>query len=249
LGEKTVDRDAVDLGGPPRLDPMRFIQDHMRIAPAPGLPEILLYGAHPASGLWRLVGRGGEGADPPPSWAYHWAGGTALARHILDRPETVAGLSVLDLGAGSGCVAIAAAKAGARAVLAADIDPNAIAAIGLNAAANNVAVSAISGDLTAGAPPAVDLIAVGDLFYERELAHRVTAFLDLCLAAGVKILVGDPYRAYLPLQRLRLLAEYAVADFGDGRDGAATPSAVFAFEPKQDFSAGAASQTAMLDRR
>jgi predicted nicotinamide N-methyase len=245
--KKTVDRDAVDLAKPPGLDPIRFIQDHMRIAPAPGLPEIRLYAAHPASGLWRLVGRGGD--DPPPYWAYHWAGGTALARHILARPETVADLRVLDLGAGSGIVAIAAAKAGARTVLAADIDRNAIAAIGLNAAANDVAVSATSGDLTAGAPPAVDLIAVGDLFYERELAGRVTAFLDLCLAAGVKILVGDPYRAYLPIPRLRLLAEYAVADFGDARDCAAKASGVFAFEPNEAFSAEAASQAETLDRR
>ena len=249
MGKKTVDRDVADLGRPPRPDPISFIQDHMRLVPAPGLPEIRLYAAHPASGLWRLVGRSGEGADPPPYWAYHWAGGTALARHILERPETVAGLSVLDLGAGSGIVAIAAAKAGARTVLAADVDCNAIAAIGLNAAANDVAVSAIAGDLTAGAPPAVDLIVVGDLFYEPELAGRVTAFLDLCLVAGVKILVGDPYRAYLPLQRLRLLAEYTVADFGDSRDCAVKPSAVFAFEPTDAFSGGAASQTGTLDRR
>jgi predicted nicotinamide N-methyase len=247
--KKTVERDVIDLAKPPRLDPIQFIQDNMRIAPAPGLPEIRLYTAHPASGLWRLVGRGGESADPPPYWAYHWAGGTALARHILDRPETVAGLSVLDLGAGSGIVAIAAAKAGARAVFAADIDRNAIAAIGLNAAANDVAVSATSGDLTAGAPPAVDLIAVGDLFYEQALANRVTAFLDLCLAAGVKILVGDPYRAYLPVPRLRLLAEYAVADFGDARDCAAKPTGVFAFEPNEAFSAGRASEAWAVDRR
>jgi predicted nicotinamide N-methyase len=230
----TVDRVAVGPAKPPRLDPVRFIRDHMRLAPAPGLPEIRLYAAHPASGLRRLVGRSGEGADPPPYWAYHWAGGTALARHILDRPETVADLRVLDLGAGSGIVAIAAAKAGARKVFAADIDRNAIAAIGLNAAANDVAISAASGDPTAGAPPAVDLIAVGDLFYEQALANRVIAYLDLCLAAGVKILVGDPYRAYLPVQRLRLLAEYAVADFGDSRDCAAKPSAVFAFEETSD---------------
>jgi predicted nicotinamide N-methyase len=241
--KKTVDRVDVGLAKPPRPDPIRFIQDHMRLAPAPGAPEIHLYAAHPASGLWRLVGRRGEGDDPPPYWAYHWAGGTALARHILDRPETVAGLSVLDLGAGSGIVAIAAAKAGARAVLAADIDGNAIAAIGLNAAANNVALSAIAGDLTAAAPPAIDLITVGDLFYERELAIRVTAFLDLCLAAGVKILIGDPYRAYLPLQRLHLLAEYAVADFGDSRDCAVKPSGVFAFEPQDASSARAASRS------
>jgi predicted nicotinamide N-methyase len=225
-----------DLAAAPP-DPIAFIRRHMRLAPAPSLPEIRLYAAHPASGLWRLVASHGEG--PPPYWAYQWAGGAALARHILDRPETVAGLRVLDLGAGSGIVAIAAAKSGAKSVLAADIDRNAIAAIGLNAAANDVAVSAASGDPTAGAPPAVDLIAVGDLFYEQALANRVIAYLDLCLAAGVKILVGDPYRAYLPVQRLRLLAEYAVADFGDSRDCAAKPSAVFAFEETSDAVIGA----------
>jgi predicted nicotinamide N-methyase len=213
----------------PRADPVAFIERHMRLAPAPSLPEISLYAAHPASGLWRLVEPGAKQSAPPPYWAYHWAGGSVLARYILDRPQTVAGLRVLDLGAGSGVVGIAAGKAGATAVIAADIDRNAIAAIGLNAAANGVTVTAVLDDLTAGAPPAVDLVAVGDLFYDRALAVRVTRFLDDCAAAGIKVLVGDPGRAYLPRPNLRLLAEYAVADFGDVKDRAAKLSSVFSF--------------------
>jgi predicted nicotinamide N-methyase len=218
-----------DSAAPP--DPVAFIQRHMRLAAARSLPEIQLYAAHPASGLWRLVAARGEG--PPPYWAYQWAGGAALARHILDWPETVAGLAVLDLGAGSGVVGIAAAKSGAKSVLAADIDRNAIAAVSLNAAANGVDIAAICDDLTAGAPPAVDLVLVGDLFYAQDLAFRATAFLDTCLAAGIKALVGDPGRAFLPRARLRLLAEYPAPDFGDGKDSAIKASAVFSFEPAQ----------------
>jgi predicted nicotinamide N-methyase len=214
---------------PDALDPAWFIQAHMRIAPAPSLPEIRLYTAHPASGLWRLVGRG-EGDNPlPPYWAYHWAGGTVLARYILDRPKTVAGLRILDLGAGSGVVAIAAAKSGAKAVLAADIDRNAVAAITVNAVANAVSITTICEDITRGAPPAVDLVLVGDLFYGQELADRVAAFLERCVAAGIEVLVGDPGRAHLPLSKLRLLAEYPVADFGTGKEAATKPSAVYSF--------------------
>ncbi|WP_158817359.1 methyltransferase [Methylocapsa sp. S129] len=202
----------------------------MRLAPALFLPEIRLYAAHPASGLRRLVDPHRAGGDPPPYWAYHWAGGAALARYILDRPATAAGVRVLDLGAGSGVVGIAAAIAGARTVLAADIDRNAIAAIGLNAAANGVTITAVEDDLTAGPPPEMDLIAVGDLFYEQGLATRVTAFLGRCVAAGVRVLIGDPGRAYLPHARLRLLAEYPIPDFGDAKDAATKRSAVFSFE-------------------
>ena len=211
-------------------DPHSFIRDRLRIAAVPLIPEIRLYSAHPASGLWRL-GASGQGAGPPPYWGYQWAGGVALARYILDRPEAVAGLSVLDLGAGSGLVGIAAAMSGASEVIAAEIDRNALAALELNAAEKGVALTLVGKDLTAGPPPNVDLVAVGDLFYEQALAERVTAFLDRCLAAGIKVLIGDPYRAHLPLARLRLLAEYATPDVGGSRDALTTPSAVFALEP------------------
>ena len=151
-----------------------------------------------------------------------------LARYLLDRPDTVAGRRVLDLGAGSGIDGIAAAKAGAAEVIAADVDPYAIAATWLNAAINGVTVLPILTDLTTGEPPATDIICVGDLFYEAALAERVTAFLDRCLTRGIEVLIGDPWRAHLPQSRLRLLAEHAVPDFGAATSS--RPSGVFAFE-------------------
>ena len=214
----------------------------MRLAPVPALPKILLYTAHPASGLRRLVDPhqtvddeavepGDTAPEPqPPYWAYAWAGGLVLARYILTHPQSVAGRRVLDLGAGSGLVGIAAAKAGASAVIAAEIDRNGVAAIGLNAAANNVEITIVGKDITADPPPAVDLVLAGDVFYGPEVALRVLPFLDRCLAAGIGVLIGDPRRNDLPLSRLRLLAEYQVPDFGDAKGAATRPSGVFSFE-------------------
>lgn len=170
-------------------------------------------------------------ADPDfgsPYWARPWGGGLALARHVLDHPEVVADRKVLDLGAGSGLVAIAAALAGAEAVTAVDVDPYAIAATRLNAAANGVTIAVAQADLTAGEPPDVELVLVGDLFYEAALAIRVTAFLERCVAAGIEVAIGDPFRAFLPTGQLAMVAEYPVADFGDP-DGAARAAAVFTF--------------------
>jgi len=219
---------GADAGAPPGapLDLAGFIRANLPVLPVPGVPEIRLHRAGPRSGLRRLAE-----ADPEfgaPYWAHDWGGGLALARYILDRPETVSGRRVFDLGAGSGIVGIAAARAGAREVIAADVDPYAVAATGLNAALNGVAVSALHADPTAGPPPAVDVVAVGDLFYERGLAGRVAAFLDRCLALGLEVLIGDPWRAHLPRRRLRLLANLAVSDFGDA--GGPKRGAVFAFE-------------------
>ncbi|TIN31221.1 MAG: methyltransferase [Mesorhizobium sp.] len=206
----------------------------MRLVPVPAFPEIQFYTAHPGSGLRRLVEPEDDAEDAPepqpPYWAYAWAGGTVLARYVLDHPMTVAGRRVLDLGAGSGLVGIAAKKAGAREVIAAEIDRNGVAAIGLNATANGVEIAIVDKDITTGRPPAVDLVLAGDVFYGREVALRVIPFLDRCLAAGIDVLVGDPRRADLPLSRLRLLAEYQVPDFGDTKGAASKPSGVFSFE-------------------
>lgn len=227
-----------------RPDPAAFIKANLRLAPVPALPEIRLYTAHPGSGLRRLVDphQGADADDDavepdddapepqPPYWAYAWAGGAVLARYLLSHPQSVAGHRVLDLGAGSGLVGIAAAKAGASAVMAAEIDRNGVAAIGLNAAANGVEITILDQDITTGPPPAVDVVLAGDVFYDREVALRVILFLDRCLAAGIEVLVGDPRRADLPLSRLRLLAEYQVPDFGDTKGAATRPSGVFSFE-------------------
>lgn len=219
-----------------RLDPAEFIKANMRLAPVPSVPEGRLYQAHPGSGLRRLLEPEGDsdGSRPepqPPYWAYAWAGGAVLARYVLDRPSIVAGKRVLDLGAGSGLVGIAAAKAGARAVIAAEIDRNGVVALHLNAQANGVAIQIRDEEITAGAAPAVDLVLAGDVFYAQDVGQRMLPFLDRCLAAGIDVLVGDPGRAWLPRQRFCLLGEYHVPDVGGNGDSEPRPSAVFAFVP------------------
>jgi predicted nicotinamide N-methyase len=165
-----------------------------------------------------------------PYWAHYWAGGLALARHLLDHPETVAGRRILDLGAGSGLVAIAAAKAGASRVLAAETDAYAVAALRLNLALNQVEAGILHADLTGGDPPDVDLVLIGDLFYDPGLAAKVTAFLDRCAVRSIPAVVGDPWRPPLPLHRLTELARYDVAETGEH---SLKPSGVFAFSPPQ----------------
>ncbi|MBS0295600.1 MAG: methyltransferase [Proteobacteria bacterium] len=187
-----------------------------------------LHLAGPTSGLGRLAD-----ADPggfrTPYWAYPWGGGLALARHVLDHPETVAGRSVMDLGAGSGLVGIAAAKARARQVLAVDVDAYAAVAAPLNAEANGVEIRFLLADLLASEPPeGVEIVLAADLFYEEALARRTTAFLERCLQAGVDVLIGDPWRTHLPRERLQVLADYSTADVG--RSGQAQASAVFALK-------------------
>lgn len=211
--------------GQRHLQPRTFIVQNLRLQPAPSVPEISLYAAHSASGLWRLLGRDGE---TPPYWAYHWAGGTVLARHILDHPDTVAGRTVVDLGTGSGIVAMAAAMRGARHVTAIDVDPIAIVAASLNAEANGVTIDTVCGDVLDGPPPDADLILAGDLFYAPALAGRVLPFLRQCRQAGIDVLIGDPGRAPLPRDELRQLAAYPVADFGGGQDAGERLSGVYA---------------------
>jgi predicted nicotinamide N-methyase len=210
-----------------RLDPTVFIRMNLPVSPVPGIPEILLHKASPTSGLMRLARQDKDGFGAP-YWAHYWAGGLALARYVLDNPIVVAGQRVLDLGAGSGLVGIAAAKAGAREVVAAEVDPYAVAALNLNATLNAASISVLHGDLTEGASPEVDLILVRDLFYAADLSERVEAFLDRCSNRGIRALIGDPWRAHLPTSRLTELARYVVTEGGSHGLG---PSGVFAFVP------------------
>jgi predicted nicotinamide N-methyase len=189
----------------------RFIKANTRLLPVPLVPEISLYLAEESMPIWQKTEEElGQMNVPPPWWAFAWAGGQALARHLLDHPELVRRRGVLDLGAGSGLTAIAAAKAGADAVLAADIDPYALVAVALNAEANGVGVETTGADLLVGAPPTHGVILVGDMFYERPLAERALAFIEAGSAAGSSILVGDPCRSYFPRDRFRQIAEYNV---------------------------------------
>ena len=191
--------------------PLEDIRQRLRVAPVPGLDGLLLYGAHPGSRLGEI-----DCCDASPFWAYPWAGGLALAHHLAERPSIVAGLRVVDFGSGSGLVAIAAAKAGARSVLAADVDRHAVAAIGLNAALNGVAVTTCHADLTEGPPPEAEVVLAGDVFYAADVAAKTLAYLGRCAAAGVTVLVGDPGRPFLSLDGLTPIQAYDVRDFGDG---------------------------------
>lgn len=195
-----------------------FIGQNLHLEPVPSLPHIQLYTAHPGSRLSRLADPD-DGDPPPPYWAWQWAGGLALAQHFTTHPDLVAGRRVLDLGAGSGLVGIAAAKAGASAS-AAEIDPNGQAAIALNAKANAVALPLVEIDLAGDAPAGFDLIAAGDVFYNADVAALMLPFLRRCRDAGLDVLVGDPDRRDLPAAQLERVASYAVGDVGDARTSA-----------------------------
>lgn len=202
-----------------------FIEAKLPPSPVAELPGVEMHLASPRSGLSQL-GRLNPDFSMP-YWAYLWGGGRAFVRFLADRPETVAGRSVMDLGSGSGIVSIAAARAGARSILAMDVDPYAVVATRLNTARNGVTATCRLGDVTLGPVPDVEVILVGDVFYEFDLAERMTALLDRCLAAGVEVLVGDPLREHLPTGRLAPLAEYAEPDFGGAAPG---PAVVFRYQ-------------------
>ncbi|WP_267426303.1 methyltransferase [Methylobacterium sp. GC_Met_2] len=196
----------------PPDDPAGFIRVNTRLMPVPHAPEIRLHVADEATALWEKTEEELESIGlPPPFWAFAWAGGQALARYILDNPDRVTGARIIDFASGSGLVAIAAARAGAQHVTASDLDPFAMAAIRLNAAANDVAglIEPVSDNLL-GTEPEVDLVLAADVFYERDLAEAVTTWLFGLQARGVQVLIGDPGRTYLPRDRLECLATYAV---------------------------------------
>lgn len=187
-----------------------FVRANTRPKPVPLVPEISLHVADEAVPLWQKTEEElGELGLEAPFWAFAWAGGQALARYILDNPTLVAGKRVLDFASGSGLVAIAAAKSGARAIDACEIDDFAIAAIEINAEANGVNVRAIGADLI-GRDEGWDVVLAADVCYEREMAARALDWLVSLAARGAEIRIGDPGRTYLPKERLERIAEYRV---------------------------------------
>jgi predicted nicotinamide N-methyase len=190
----------------------KFIRTNTEVLAPPLVPEVLLHLAHEALPIWQKTEEElGVIGLPPPFWAFAWAGGQALARHILDNAEIVKGKRVLDLASGSGLVAIAAIKAGATSVTAAEIDQFAVDAISLNANLNVVPITPVADNLLDKDPPHdIDVILVGDLFYEKHLATHCLHWLNQACANGIDVLIGDPGRSYLPKNKLRRIAEYAV---------------------------------------
>lgn len=193
---------------------------------APLVPEVVLHLAGDIHRAWEQADE-----EAPPFWAFAWAGGQALARHVLDRPEAVRGHRVLDLAAGSGLVGLAALRAGARAAVVADTDARALAAAALNARANGVEVDLLGDDLLDPDGPAldVDVILAGDVFYEQPMARRMEAFLDVAAGAGITVLVGDPGREYLPRRRCVEVSRHDVPGTADLEGRTVTSTGVWRF--------------------
>jgi predicted nicotinamide N-methyase len=202
-----------------------FIVENTSILSPPLVPEVKLHLAHEALPIWQKTEEElGEIGLPPPFWAFAWAGGQALARYILDNPQIVEGKRVIDIASGSGLVAIAAMKAGATSVLAADIDPFSVAAIELNARLNCVHLPRTVENMLIKSPPDIDVILVGDLFYEKGVAEQCLTWLRQSTAT---VLIGDPGRSYLPKNALTKIAEYSVPVSRDLEDAEIKQTAVW----------------------
>jgi len=190
-----------------------------RLRSIPLVPEISLYLADEAVALWQKTEEElSQDGLPPPFWAFAWAGGQALARHIIDNRSVVEGKRVLDFAAGSGLVGIAATKCNAKYVDACEIDEFAIAAIELNAEANNANIHTTGEDLI-GRDDGWDVVLAADVCYERAMAMRVFDWLAALSRRGTKILIGDPGRTYLPKGKLELIVEYRVPVTRELEDG------------------------------
>ena len=206
-----------------------FIAANTRLQAPPHVQELLLHLADEITPIWKLTEEAlAEIGLPPPFWAFAWAGGQALARYVIDNPDVVAGKRVIDFASGSGMVAIAAMKAGAADVLAADIDVFCEAAVSLNAEVNGVVCGYTATDLLdAPAPGWADVILAGDICYEKPLAERVLAWLGAARALGATVLIGDPGRSYFPRTGLTRLAEYQVPTTRELEDMAVKKTAVW----------------------
>ncbi len=210
-----------------------FILANTRLQSPPHTPELSLHLADEITPIWRMTEEALEEIGlPPPFWAFAWAGGQALARYILDAPQTVAGQRVIDFASGSGIVAVAAARAGAHSVLAADIDGFCGAALALNAEANGVIADFTDQDLLDQPPPEADVILAGDICYEKPLAARVMAWLEAGAQRGARVLIGDPGRSYFPREGLVRLAEYQVPTTRELEDMEVKRTAVWTFPPR-----------------
>ena len=187
-----------------------FLRAHTAVARAPLVPEIALHLATDITPIWEATEAWLEREGvAPPFWAFAWPGSVAVARLILDRPALVAGRRVLDFAAGCGLAAIAAARAGAASVEAAEIDPIAVAAIRSNAALNGVEVSALAEDVV-GQPCRWDRVIAGDVCYEAPMARRILPWLRGLAAADAEVWLADPGRAYVPSGGLEPVARVSV---------------------------------------
>ena len=190
---------------------LQFVRDNTEVLTAPLIPEIRLHLASEISPIWQATEEElAEKNLPPPFWAFAWAGGQALTRYLLDHPQDFAGKRVLDFASGSGLQAIAAAQSGAERVEAVDIDRFAMAALCLNARENGVKIEMALEDYVGRDNAGWDIVLAGDICYEESMASRTVGWLRTLAAGGVRVLLGDPGRTYLPKSGLERVISYAV---------------------------------------
>lgn len=205
---------------------LRFVRERTAPAAVPLVPEIVVHTATELTPLWTATATALRAWDDSPYWAFPWAGGQALARHLLDHPELVRGRKVLDFATGSGLVAIAAARAGAAEVVAVDVDPFCRAAVLVNSALNGVTVTFREGSPLREPPPEVDVVLAGDVFYERTLATDALAWFRTLAARGVRVLAGEAWRTYAPADGFDELAAYEVPTTMEIEGGPIRPARV-----------------------
>jgi predicted nicotinamide N-methyase len=221
-------RSGQPTGSPPNAK-RNFILANTRLIAPPLTPEIRLWLADEAVPLWKKTEEElGAMGLPPPFWAFAWAGGQALARYVLDNPALVRAKRALDFASGSGLVAIAGALSGAAAVEASDIDAFAVAAVEANAAENGVSVAPRLENLI-GADEGWEVVLAGDVAYERDFAEAAAEWLAGLARRGATVLIGDPRRAYLPLDRLECMVEYSVPVTRELEDSEIKRTGVFRF--------------------
>jgi predicted nicotinamide N-methyase len=176
----------------------------LRCTPLPLVPALSLYLLNgdfqqqelSAPAVQRLM-------EAPLYWVFCWASGQVLAAQLLRHPQYVRGKRVVDFGSGSGVVAIAAAMAGAREVIACDLDPDALAACGENAALNGVSLT-LCGDFDAIEGP-VEVIPAADVLYDLANLYWLERFLECAddvLVADSRVRDFDfpPYRTLCEAQ-------------------------------------------------
>jgi len=115
--------------------------------------------------------------NSPAYWAFCWASGQVLGKHILDHASYYRGKRILDFGSGSGVVAIAAAMVGASNVIDCDIDPHALAACTANAGLNNISISLLDDIENLNEP--LDLIIAADVLYDQDNMPMLDSLPDL----------------------------------------------------------------------
>ena len=219
----------MSLAGPRYFE---FVVENTELSASFLTPEISLRLATAVTPLWQASEAYlNAGNLPPPYWAFAWPGSEALARHVTDLPELVAGRRVLDFAAGCGLAALACARAGAV-VEACDVDPFAGAAMTLNARDNFLKVNIFIGDFV-GRPCAWDVILCGDVCYEKTMTSYILPWLRVCARTAL-VIIADPGRSYVPLEGREVLARRVVPVSPDLEDRTEREVTLFRLLPEKD---------------